>query len=77
MSYTIQQIDDALRAISGERSVRLSDSGWSRPITMLHAAAAAWTDERPEDDHARVLREALRDLNATGRLHPSDGVWPE
>ena len=74
--YTIKEIDDAMRAIGGEGTVRVGDFGWSRPIAMLSAASKAWIDQRPEDGHSLILRSALLDLNQTGCLRPHDGVWP-
>jgi hypothetical protein len=76
-TYTIASIDEAMRQIAGERAVRPGDYGWNRVTTMLSVASRAWIDERPEDEHSRILRAALRDLNTKGCLTPSDGVWPE
>lgn len=72
-TYTIAEIDAAISAIAGCRGLQANHR---RPRAMLDAAAVAWTDERPEDEHSRVLRAAIRDLNTKGHLAPSDGVWP-
>ncbi len=74
--YTIDQIDDAIRAIAGERAVRRGDYGWHRVHAMLGAAGQAWIDQRPEDAHSDILRTALKDLNKDGYLRPYDGKWP-
>lgn len=75
--YTIAEIDDALRAIGGENAVRIGDSSWSRPLTMLSIASKAWIEGYPEDKHTAILRSALLDLNVKGVLRPHDGVWPD
>lgn len=76
-SYTIAQIDDAMRAISGERAVRVGEPGWHRTTQMIACAARAWINQRPDDDHARALRAGLLDLEQDGKLKPHDGVWPD
>lgn len=75
--YTVDQIDDALRAILGDDGVRVGDPGWHRTTQMIAAASVAWQKERPEDHHARILRDALRDLSEFGSLRPTNNVWPE
>lgn len=73
-TYTIAQIDAAIIDIVPSQRAIISRS---RPHAMLDAAGVAWVNERPEDDHSRILRAAIKDLNTFGHLKPHDGVWPE
>lgn len=75
--YTIDQIDEAIRAIVGNNGVDRTSASWARPHAMLSAAGQSWINQRPEDHHSAILRSAPLDLNKTGCLHPHDGVWPE
>lgn len=77
VSYTIAQIDDAIREIVGKHGVRPADHGWSRPRAMTSAAELSWINMRDEDTHSHALRSGLLDLEKYGRLRPSDGVFPE
>jgi hypothetical protein len=74
--YTIQQIDDAIIAILGPNGVRRGDWSWARPTAMLVAASRAWILERPEDEHSKLLRAALKDMDKFGYMKPLGG-WPE
>lgn len=77
-TYTIDEIDQAIRKFSGEFAARPGDPSWHRSMAMLSAAAQLWIDEplRVGRD-VDVLRQALRDLNKYGHLKPRDGVWPD
>ena len=75
-TYTIDELDEAIRLIAGDHAVRLDEPGWNRPRAALSAAATAWTDDRPEDEHSMRLRQAIHDMNRLGHLKPRDGVFP-
>jgi hypothetical protein len=76
VTYTIDQIDEAIRAIAGEWAVRRGDPSWNRPSAMTMAAEKAWIAERVEDEHSARLRAALLDLAKYGWLKPM-GPWPD
>jgi len=73
MGYTIAEIDAAIQAITPRMVAMVNHA---RPHVMNDAAAQAWITQRPEDEHSRVLRAGLLDLQTKGYLIPSDGVWP-
>lgn len=69
-----QEVRSAIQAITPRHTAMLNHS---RPYVMNEAAAQAWITERQEDEHSRILRVALLDLQTKGYLTPIDDVWPE
>lgn len=75
--YTIDQLDESIRAIAGDFAVRLDDTSWARTSAVLAAAGKAWIECYPEDQHTAILRSAALDLNKKARFDPVDGIWPD
>jgi hypothetical protein len=75
VTYTIAQLDDAIRRCCGDRADFLIRSS-GRVISHHRACFEAFLDEST-GPHIDVLRKAAKDLSRTGCYHPVDGVWPE
>lgn len=76
MAYTLEDLDDAIANSIGPAAwaaVGAGTSGFSRVMVMNKAAIERWFRKMPEDEDARVLREAYADLGKDGCLRPSDG----
>ncbi|WP_158285570.1 DUF5131 family protein [Azospirillum sp. TSA6c] len=74
VSYTLADVDAALRVILGHRifdALRQSPT-WSRPQMMKEVAVECFTRQRPEDLHTAVLRAAIQHLDKTGAIMPED-----
>ncbi len=64
MHFTLADIDSAVVAILGASRVKeMRNALISRLRIMELAAATCFLEERPDDDHSRVLRAAMRQVN--------------
>lgn len=78
MAYTLEELDDAIAESVGPRAWEVHlGPGFSRPLMIDRAATQRWWDRRPEDECARVLREARHDMVTDGCLKPAEGWTPE
>jgi hypothetical protein len=78
VSYTLDQLDDAIAESVGARAWQAAQGpGFCRPLMLDRAAQQRWWDKRSEDPNADVLREARQDLVTLGHLNPVDGFREE
>lgn len=66
--YTEQSLNAALVALNPVNEKMMDQRGYFKPRMCWDTAAHCWVHSIPENEHSRILREAIDDLKKEGHF---------